>query len=195
MRRALLLLWTPALLAILGWLVWQKEATLANGRLVLLELIPVDPRSLMQGDYMILRYKLAGAVPDKLLQDGANGRLVLKLDKDGVATFARLDEGGPLAPDEALLTYRMRGELRLGAEAFFFQEGHASYYARARYGELRVAPHGEAVLTGLRDHDRLPLEAPVTEDPPPPPPAEPGRPGSAPPPPAPAPAPPADPDR
>lgn len=193
MRRALLLLWTPALLAMLGWLVWQKENTLAHGRLVLLELVPVDPRSLMQGDYMILRYKLTGTVPEKLLHDGAKGRLVLKLDPDGVATYARMDEGGPLALDETLLTYRMRDGLRLGAEAFFFQEGHARYYARARYGELRVAPHGEAVLTGLRDHDRQPLDAPVSEDPPPA--APPGRPGSAPPPQAPAPAPPADPDR
>ena len=34
----------------------DKEGVLADGRLVLFQLRPVDPRSLMQGDYMILRY-------------------------------------------------------------------------------------------------------------------------------------------
>ncbi|MFX7329222.1 GDYXXLXY domain-containing protein, partial [Acinetobacter baumannii] len=34
----------------------QKEMLLKEGQLVLLPLAPVDPRSLMQGDYMALRY-------------------------------------------------------------------------------------------------------------------------------------------
>ncbi|KIG15596.1 putative membrane protein [Enhygromyxa salina] len=36
----------------------QKERVLSTGQTVLLPLAPVDPRSLMQGDYMILRYEL-----------------------------------------------------------------------------------------------------------------------------------------
>jgi uncharacterized membrane-anchored protein len=43
------------LLLLLGYFNWsalQKEETLAKGRLVLLELAPVAPRSLMQKDYM-----------------------------------------------------------------------------------------------------------------------------------------------
>ncbi len=38
--------------------VWSKESTLKDGKLVLLELAPVDPRSLMQGDYMSLNYAI-----------------------------------------------------------------------------------------------------------------------------------------
>ena len=42
------------LLGYLNWSIYQKEQTLRDGQLVLFELAPVDPRSLMQGDYMYL---------------------------------------------------------------------------------------------------------------------------------------------
>ena len=45
------------LLGYFNWSVYQKEQTLKEGQLVLLQLAPVDPRSLMQGDYMRLNYK------------------------------------------------------------------------------------------------------------------------------------------
>jgi uncharacterized membrane-anchored protein len=35
-------------------------------------------------------------------------------------------------------------------ERVLFQEGHAKFYERARYGEFRVAPDGECLLTGMR---------------------------------------------
>jgi len=38
-------------------------------------------------------------------------------------------------------------------DAFFFQEGHAQDYTKARYGEFRVAGSGECMLTGLRDEN------------------------------------------
>ena len=54
------------LLVYFNWSVYQKEQTLKEGQLVLLQLAPVDPRSLMQGDYMRLNYKEASSdLPDK----------------------------------------------------------------------------------------------------------------------------------
>src|SRR5690606_19512775 len=44
--------------AVLGF-----ERTLRDGQLVLLELAPVDPRSLMQGDYMALRFAVDAQLP------------------------------------------------------------------------------------------------------------------------------------
>jgi uncharacterized membrane-anchored protein len=139
-------------------LIIQKESLLATGKPVLLELAPVDPRSLMQGDYMVLNYAISR---DREWNPGwpHDGRLVLSLDMQGVGQFVRLHEPSiPLAPDEFLLRYRVRnGRVRLGAEAFFFQEGQARHYESARYGELRVAPNGTSVLVGLRGKDREPL--------------------------------------
>ncbi|NTX59281.1 GDYXXLXY domain-containing protein [Myxococcus sp. CA051A] len=163
-----------ALLVPLG-LVAQKEHVLATGQTVLLELAPRDPRSLMQGDYMVLDYALTRALNVDGLDGPSSGLLVLKLDEHGVGRFVRMDSPDqPLAPGEFKLSYRTRkGRTRLGAESFFFQEGHADHYARARYGELRAATNGSSVLVGLRDEQRQPLgagpdpEASPTDDTPP----------------------------
>lgn len=158
MRSKLLLLWGLVLLGVLNGLVWQKERTVAQGRQVLLELAPRDPRSLLQGDYMVLRYTLAQGLPDTL---PGTGRLVLALDANQVGRFVRLDAGEAPAAGQCLLRYRRRGQVRLGAESFFFQEGDAKLYERARYGELRVDAAGNSVLVGLRDAAFLPLGRPV----------------------------------
>jgi len=52
------------------------------------------------------------------------------------------------------LRYRVRaGRVKFATNAFFFEEGTGARYQRARYGEFRVAPSGELLLTGLRGAD------------------------------------------
>jgi uncharacterized membrane-anchored protein len=138
-----------------NYLIVTKAKLLHSGQVVLLELVPADHRSPLQGDYMALRYEVSRLAMDRLGRKlPADGCIVVRTDPRGVAEFARLDEGKPLGAGEYRLRYRQRGsELRLGAEAFFFQSGQAKKYGRARYGELRVAPDGESVLAGLRDED------------------------------------------
>jgi uncharacterized membrane-anchored protein len=144
-------------------LVVQKEAVLARGQPLLLELAPVDPRSLMQGDYMVLDYAVSQEARLDVVEQPLEGRLVLRRDEHDVGHFVRIEEPGTsLAPGESWLRYKVRRHrVRLGAEAFFFQEGHADRYAGAKYGELRVADDGTSVLVGLRDAERQPLGAPV----------------------------------
>jgi uncharacterized membrane-anchored protein len=163
-ERARTVLFWVVLLAILvavNWQIARKQATLRDGRTVLLELAPRDPRSLIQGNYMDLRYEIA-ADPRlaSAVENLAGGTLVLRMDERGIASFARLDDGGALAPEEALLRFRNRGSfngVRLGAESFFFEEGQAERYASAKYGELRVDASGTGILVGLRDEDLRPL--------------------------------------
>jgi uncharacterized membrane-anchored protein len=144
-------------------LVVRKEQVLAQGTPVLLELAPVDPRSLMQGDYMVLDYAVSREVRSfdsaSAGAEAEDGRLVLRLDENGVGRFVRFDTPGtPLAPGELLLRYKVRKyRVRLGAESFFFQEGQSDLYAGAKYGELRVAGDGSSVLVGLRNAARQPL--------------------------------------
>lgn len=45
--------------AVLGWMIWDRVALLATGREVVLEVIPVDPRSLFRGDYVVLGYDIS----------------------------------------------------------------------------------------------------------------------------------------
>ena len=56
---------TLLVLVVVNLLIVKKEDTLASGQTMLMRLAPFDPgstRSLMQGDYMILRYTIAREV-------------------------------------------------------------------------------------------------------------------------------------
>lgn len=138
--------------------ILAKRHTIAEGRVVLLEIQPADPRSLLQGDYMALRYgerlmpqeDVTAALP-------RNGTAIVALDPDGVARFVRLDDERPLAAGEQRLRFKHAsdsGALQYGAEAFFFQEGDAALYDSAKYGVLRVDADGNSILVGLADASR-----------------------------------------
>jgi uncharacterized membrane-anchored protein len=161
MRGALVIAGLVAVLVVPNALVLHKERLLADGTPVLLELAPVDPRSLIQGDYMRLDYAIARQIADSGRRWPSTGEIVVGLDENGVARFVRRHDGRTrLGPREHLLTYRRRGgRIRVGTDAFHFQEGQARRYQSARYGEVRVSPSGTSVLVGLRDSTRKAMGA------------------------------------
>ena len=142
-----------------------KERILREGTTVLLRLAPQDPRSLLQGDYMALRYTMAPEVARAARDEGVrDGKAVIRLDERGRAHFVGIHRGQPLAEDQHLLDFRMRGQnVRLASDAFFFEEGQWQTYAAAAFGELRVAETGEAVLVGLVDVEGRRLGSAVVE--------------------------------
>lgn len=153
MRRVLVVGGLALVLVVANWLILDKERLVAGGRPILLELAPVDPRSLIQGDYMALDYAIAREIRDIGRQWPRTGTIVVTLDSLGVARYVRPHRDSiPLREGERLLRYwRDRGRLQIGSNAFHFQEGQASRYARARYGELRASRSGTTVLVALRD--------------------------------------------
>ena len=161
MRRAVLLLGAALIAAVVNQGVLRNERLLEHGRLVLLELAPVDPRSLMQGDYMRLRFRAAEAARGELEgRENIDGALVLEVDEHGVGVFDRHADDAPLAPDELLMSFRVRGgHLRFATDAFFFQEGQAKLFESARYGGFRVSPHGKSLLTDMYDEERVRIGA------------------------------------
>ncbi len=160
MRKAVALLAGLAMLAFVNFGIYGRELLLTEGRIVLLRLAPVDPRSLMQGDYMQLRFEAADrAFPFDSRKQLADGHIVVALDEHRVGHFRRFADARPLAPNEIALRYRVRGgQPNFATNAFFFEEGQADAYARAQYGEFRVAPDGDMILTGLRDAGLNPLK-------------------------------------
>lgn len=172
MRTMLALAAGVLILGAVNFTIYQREQLLKDGRVVLLELAPVDPRSLMQGDYMALRFKVATDAFSGRQSNAAafevakqvDGHLVVALDEHGVGhfkQFARSEEG--LASNEALLRYRIRNDQpKFGTNAFFFQEGHGQDYQAARFGEFRVAKNGDMILTALRAADYRVLEVQKT---------------------------------
>ena len=159
MRKAVLLLAGLAMLAFVNLGIYQRERLLTEGRIVFLRLSPVDPRSLMQGDYMRLNFEVADqAFPAAESTPKADGHIVVLLDPGGIARFRRFADGRPLAPGEIELRYRIRaGRAQFATDAYFFEEGRADDYAGAAYGEFRVGADGDMILTGLRGPGLEPL--------------------------------------
>ncbi|MDR1529157.1 MAG: GDYXXLXY domain-containing protein [Burkholderiales bacterium] len=164
-RKALALVAGVLILIGVNYVIYCRENLLSAGEAVFLELAPVDPRSLMQGDYMALDFQAARDISEAFDSDDdrhpQRGVAVLRLDERGVGHFARLGECAALADDERCIRYQRRrggfrfwrGGIQLSTNAFFFQEGTGERYEGARYGEFRVAPNGVALLKTLRGAD------------------------------------------
>mgnify|MGYP001226974997 FL=1 len=142
-----------AVLVVANGGIWQKERLIRDGRPVFVELAPVDPRSLMQGDFMRLNFNLPGEAAERRagLLRAARPRIVARVDERGVATPLRIDDGALPAPGELQIELTPKnGRWILVTDAWFFAEGEAERWARARYGEFRVDAQGRALLVGLR---------------------------------------------
>lgn len=135
-------------------LILQKELILRNGQDVVLKLAPVDPRSLMQGDYVALRYEIETQLNFLEIKEFASGKLVLTLDKNRVATVEKLYKGDKPEKDQVLLKYKKRSaSIIFATNGYFFQEGTGVTYEDAVYGFFKVDKRGNAILTGLLDKD------------------------------------------
>lgn len=161
------------ILIVINLTIRKYENHLAMAEEVLLELAPVDPRSLLQGDYMVLNYAIAEPIIEAIeAQEIAQGNLeyaetwytisqdglvVINKDVQGVGHFVRLVQHSasanqPLAQDELLLQYRIRqGQLKIATNAFFFQEGQAEAFQQAKYGLFRLNQQGQPLLTHMVD--------------------------------------------
>jgi len=161
MKKRNFILWTVAALILLfvNYQTYQRELLTVSGKVILLELAPVDPRSLIQGDYMRLRYALAQEIEDHTNIE--RGQIVAQIDSNNVAYFVRIyDSATPLHENEILLPFRRDYDVYIGPESYFFQEGHAEYYEDAEYGEFRISATGSILLVGLRDAKFKPLGPP-----------------------------------
>lgn len=149
-----IIFWITLLLIIffINFKIFEKEKLIKSGKTVLLKLMPVDPRSLMQGDYMRLRYNVVNKLRISAKNNFSknNGRIVVAIDTNNVASFIKIYSGGKLKPDEHLLFFKKRGSrFTIGAETFMFQEGSAGLFSKAKYGELKVDADGKCILVGL----------------------------------------------
>ena len=156
--KAAFLVSTLSVLGVLNWMIFDKEMLLDSAQSIYLELAPRDPRSLMQGDYMVLGYAVTREADSRVNVQDTSGCLVLQLDARRVAQFARVDDGGPLAANEVRIQYTRNYRVEIGAESFFFQEGTGELYASAKFGELKVDDDGTSVLTGLLDENLKRIE-------------------------------------
>ena len=151
LRYSLIALGGLGIAGLFGSQIKALENIKDNGKTVLLDLRPVDPRALMMGDFMALRYteEVSRSIPDDL---PPSGQFILTLDENRVGTFNRLADDSNPAKGEIKINYiRQRRGVTFGAPRYYFQNGTAETYENADYGIFKIAPSGRAILVGLAD--------------------------------------------
>jgi uncharacterized membrane-anchored protein len=138
----------------------KKEDLIAHGDKLLFRLGPVDPRSIMQGDYMRLRFDLATQITAKLQQINTQntipqyaGFAVVEKDDKGIVNFVDLYHNQDLSQNQFMIPYKNRNhQIHFTTNAFYFQEGMRKHYQQARFGEFRYK-NGEMLLVNMVDKD------------------------------------------
>ena len=146
-----------------------------NGKPIIVKLAPVDPRSLMQGDYMALNYEILTQFQQQFYGDGeeqinaseekrsvAKVYALVKAGENNVANLCRVELSPPTnftgCQEGVYLPINTTNSWNptLPSHSYFFAEGKGSYYAQAEYGEYRFKG-GKALLFRLLDKDLKPL--------------------------------------
>ena len=170
MKKYFSLILALATILIFVGLVAKNEWHLHHSKSIFIELRPVDPRSILQGDYMALAYELnlqslkalAGSESEALDQVIFNYSSVpakVILDSQNRVVRTILDTSNSFAGQSLILK---NPENRLQAlypasRSFLFAEGLAQCYQKAKYAEFKVNTKGEAILFDLRGEGLQPL--------------------------------------
>ncbi|MGG3007710.1 GDYXXLXY domain-containing protein [Geobacillus stearothermophilus] len=153
-------LWTLivviAQFSFLGYTVWQKERLLRYGDVVKLELEPVDPRSMLQGDYIRLRYDIS-TIPS--LEGSGRVQVGLRKGADGVHRLAGVymvngnkRPGYTPQPGDVIITGTFHGpQVVYGIESYFIPEKTGmARQENVRFAYVRVSESGDALLEAIR---------------------------------------------
>ena len=157
--------------AVLGWMIWDRAHLLATGREVVLEVVPVDPRSLFRGDYVILGYDMSRIdTPSGMSRPKRGEDIYVTLQKgDGgkwTVAGASLEPPTGATADQVVLKGRVQYSspgseqapaqtgVRYGIESFFVPEGtgrelEALVRERKLSALIAVDNEGNAGIKGL----------------------------------------------
>jgi uncharacterized membrane-anchored protein len=149
-------------LAVLLWIfnrsVYEKEAVLSNGKLVFLQLAPIDSFPDTQSEFINLKFPQL----EMHSSDGLplRGYCMVRTDGRGVVDSLRIQaEILPQNDGEFALEYVLKnGQVNIGANTFYFQKGRMNSLLNARYAGLKTGKDGNAVLFGLFDEHFARLE-------------------------------------
>jgi len=129
-------------------LIGFKEHALQTGREVRLKTVPVDPRDLFRGDYVILSYQISRidlAQMGAREQDFSKGKTIYVLmDTINDYGVAKGIQVAPPAQDELFLKGRIRSirnqkvDVEYGIESYFVPEGEGKVLERVRGDALDV---------------------------------------------------------
>ena len=176
-KKILLIINIIILFVITGFSVTKEESYKKLDSYFYLELAPVDPRSLLQGDYMTLNYDITDKARDfiynnrsyiydgeneneveeirelRKLADAKKAYIAVRLDENKVAKFVKVTKEKTDEKDLLFIAYKTDGfDVNINANSYLFQEGTGNKYQDARYSKV-VLVGDKLRLVDLRDKD------------------------------------------
>lgn len=137
-------LWLIIVIAFIGFKQW----TLSTGTKVLLKTVPVDPRDILRGDYVILNYEISRLNLDNIPSDFTNlsqrSRIFLILEKKDKYWFAKEIRKDKPKKDMIFIKGKVKkinGKeifVAYGIESYFVPEGKGREIEKLRGKSLSV---------------------------------------------------------
>ncbi|WP_044339895.1 GDYXXLXY domain-containing protein [Rossellomorea aquimaris] len=148
----------------IGYQVYSNEALLQNGETIMLELQPVDPRSLLQGDYVELNYTIS-QLEDISIDDSGPITIVLRKNEQGLHEYAGVyrfsgkwnvpyekKPGDVLLNGKVSSSWDNNAQITYGIEHFFIPEGTGlDVEGNVKEAVVKVSDKGDGILVRLRD--------------------------------------------
>ena len=154
-------------LSIISFSVIRNEMILNSDREVLLKTLPVDPRDILMGDYVILNYEIGQIKPYFLkgeIKTGNDVYVILRTDKNNVAKIDSMSYFKPSKPyikgkisgcDTTVPLYKNGKCVKYGIESYYVKEGTGREWEnKLRDGMLvRVVidKYGNAKIKGFKE--------------------------------------------
>jgi len=168
---------------ILGGMIWERASLLRSGREIVLRVVPVDPRSLFRGDYVILNYNISRLeLPPglKSVHRGSTLYVTLQQTDDMSWEVAGVQANPPrrVKRDQIVLKGRVRyvsgatraatrmATVHYGIESFFVPEGEGKKL-ETLIGDKKLAAviavdsNGVAGIKGLMSEGQRVYEEPL----------------------------------
>lgn len=136
----------------------KNETTIQNGKEIRLALVPIDPRSMLQGDYVTLRYDISTLPEATELPANKKIKVVLSPTRQGTYHYGGYYkiEGNwnkPYEPsdDDILINGVTYGEddVQYGIESFFIEERTGQVFEDKTIAIIKVSEKGNALLIEL----------------------------------------------
>lgn len=153
MKKILVVLNLLLLMIAFGYSVVKEERNLKQ-KTFYIKTAPIDPRSLIQGDYMILNYDITESARGEA-RNLRKGYIRVRLNNLKAAEFMKVSkEYLPSSDNELSIQFHQNDStIDIGVNSYLFQEGAGNRFQRAQYAEVIELKNGKLRLKHLLDKD------------------------------------------